>query len=115
MSLKATQKSNPCDPNPCGPYSRCREVNGQSVCSCLSNYIGIPPSCRPECVVDSSCRSDQVCRNEKCVDPCEGLCGNNARCTTVDHRPICTCLSGYKGDPFNACYLEDSKSLFLYF
>lgn len=114
MSLKATQKYNPCDPSPCGPYSQCKDIgNGQSVCSCLPNYIGIPPSCRPECTVDSSCPPNKRCQNNKCVDVCEGLCGTNARCTPVLHKGVCTCLNGYTGDPFNACYvLDDSKSFF---
>jgi hypothetical protein len=115
MSLKATQKYNPCDPSPCGPYSQCKEAGGQSVCSCLPNYIGIPPSCRPECVVDSSCPPNKKCRDNKCVDVCEGLCGTNARCTAVSHKGVCTCLNGYSGDPFTACYvLEDSKIYLFY-
>ena len=42
----------PCSPNPCGPHSICREYNEQAVCSCQDGYIGSPPQCRPECVVN---------------------------------------------------------------
>lgn len=87
-------------------------MGGQSVCSCLPNYIGIPPSCRPECMINSECPPNKACRNEKCVDPCQGLCGNNARCTVVNHNAICTCANGYNGDPFTACYVDDSKNFF---
>jgi hypothetical protein len=32
--------SNGCVPNPCGPFSQCRDHNGQPLCSCLPSYIG---------------------------------------------------------------------------
>ena len=33
----------------------------------------------------------------------EGECGQNARCTARNHRPVCRCNSGYTGDPFRYC------------
>ena len=45
------QPSDPCFPSPCGPYSQCRNSGGNAVCSCLPNYVGNPPNCRPECLV----------------------------------------------------------------
>jgi len=95
---------NPCIPSPCGPNSQCREINGQGVCSCLPNYIGSPPSCRPECVVSSECPQDKACQNQKCVNPCPGPCGLNSRCNVNNHSPICSCNRGYTGDPFSRCY-----------
>lgn len=97
---------NPCLPSPCGPYSECREVNNHAVCSCQKNYIGTPPSCRPECMVSSECAQNKACINQKCVDPCPGTCGQNARCQTVNHNPICSCATGYTGDPFVRCLPE---------
>jgi hypothetical protein len=94
----------PCIPSPCGPNSQCREVNGQSVCSCLPNYIGSPPGCRPECVVSSECPQNRACVNLKCVDPCPGTCGVNARCEVINHSPICSCNQGFTGDPFTRCF-----------
>lgn len=49
--------------------------------------------------------------NLKCIDPCPGICGLNAMCRAVNHNPICTCLPGYDGDPFDRCSLipEPSK------
>lgn len=101
---------NPCIPSPCGPYSQCREINLQAVCSCLENYIGSPPHCHPECVVSSECPLDKACVNQKCVDPCPGVCGQNARCNVRNHSPICTCSSGFTGDPFVQCHLIPRKS-----
>lgn len=105
---------NPCQPSPCGPNSQCREVNGQAVCSCLPNYSGSPPACRPECVVSSECAQDKACVNQKCVDPCPGTCGTNANCHVRNHSPICSCAPGYTGDPFSRCYpipRKDHQSL----
>lgn len=95
---------NPCQPSPCGPNSQCREVNGQAVCSCLPEYVGSPPGCRPECVVSTECASNKACINQKCADPCPGTCGLNANCQVVNHSPICSCIPRYTGDPFTRCY-----------
>lgn len=105
--------TNPCIPSPCGPYSQCVEVNGHAVCSCLTNFIGSPPSCRPECTASSECSLDRACINQKCIDPCPGTCGLNARCQVTNHNPICSCSPGFTGDPFEQCMLEESKSFFL--
>lgn len=93
----------PCNPSPCGPNSICREVNKHAVCSCKTGFIGTPPSCRPECLISSECALDKACVTQKCVDPCPGTCGENARCQVVTHNPICSCSPGYTGDPFNRC------------
>lgn len=103
---------NPCLNSPCGPYSQCRVVNDHAVCSCLESCIGSPPSCHPECVVSADCPQDRSCVQQKCQDPCPGTCGINARCLVVNHNPICSCLSGYTGDPFDRCILEESKIFF---
>lgn len=99
----------PCIPSPCGPFSQCRTVNAHAVCSCVANYIGAPPNCRPECVVNSECTLDRSCINMKCKDPCPGTCGLNARCRVVNHNAICSCNPGFVGDPFVRC-LEEEKS-----
>lgn len=95
---------NPCSPSPCGPNSQCRESNGQGVCSCLPNYVGSPPGCRPECVVSSECSFDKACVNQKCVNPCTaGTCAANAICRVNNHSPICACNDGFTGNPFTIC------------
>lgn len=93
----------PCQPSPCGPYSQCREVGDSPSCSCLAEYVGAPPNCRPECVTSSECASNQACINQKCKDPCPGLCGTEAECRVVSHTPSCYCPQGYEGDPFVQC------------
>lgn len=37
------------------------------------------------------------------------MCGLNAQCQIVNHNPICSCLSGFTGDPFVRCFIEESK------
>lgn len=94
---------NPCVPSPCGPNSQCRIVGSTGACSCLPNFIGRPPNCRPECTINEECSSNMACINEKCRDPCPGACGFNALCTVVNHSPVCACVTGYQGDPFSGC------------
>lgn len=103
------EKTNPCDPSPCGPYSTCRNVNGQAMCSCLIGYQGVPPSCRPECLIDSDCPTVKSCSNQKCINPCSGACGINAECRVHNHAAICYCRNGYSGNPFIQCAIIESK------
>ena len=109
------EEVDPCNPSPCGPYSQCRNVNAQGVCSCLPTYIGSPPGCRPECVASSECPQNRACINLKCVDPCPGPCGLNTRCETVNHSPICSCHQGFTGDPFTQCYAVPRKHYLIHF
>lgn len=99
----------PCSPSPCGPNSQCREINGVASCGCLLGYVGAPPNCRPECIIDQDCASDRSCRQMKCTDPCQGLCGVNAHCRTVAHSPNCYCNKGYIGDAFNGCHFPPAQ------
>lgn len=95
----------PCNPSPCGANAVCKELNGAGSCSCLPEYFGDPYSgCRPECVTNNDCPSDRACLNNKCKDPCPGVCGQNAQCQVTKHTPSCTCLEGYTGNPFSACH-----------
>lgn len=103
---------NPCTPSPCGPYSICRETQGHAVCSCQEQYIGSPPSCRPECMVSSECLPNKACVNSRCVDPCIGACGLNALCNVVNHNSLCSCPNDHVGDPFVQCIYKESKSTF---
>lgn len=103
--------ANPCLPSPCGPLSQCRRSGSTAVCSCQPGYVSAPPTCRPECVVSSQCALNRACVNQKCVDPCPGVCGLNARCQVVNHAPVCSCNPGYTGDPFSRCLRPDSKLL----
>lgn len=100
---------NPCVPSPCGPYSECRVTLNTYTCTCLPNYQGSPPQCRPECISNSDCRFDLACINMKCKDPCVGSCGFNSECHVYNHIPQCTCPQGYVGNPFVSCYIQQAQ------
>lgn len=104
---------NPCQPSPCGPNAQCRVVNDSPSCTCLPEFIGSPPNCRPECVSNSECASHLACMKQKCRDPCPGACGSNTECRVVSHTPMCVCLNGYTGDPFTQCVIQERKHLLL--
>lgn len=91
-------------PSPCGPNSQCRDIGRSPSCSCLPDYLGSPPNCRPECSINSECSSNLACIKQKCTDPCPGSCGVNADCKVVNHVPSCTCVEGFTGDPFSICH-----------
>lgn len=94
----------PCEPNPCGANAVCRELNGIGSCQCISDYFGDPyQNCRPECLINSDCPSNQACVQNKCKDPCPGTCGQNADCRIINHVPSCICRTGFSGDPYRYC------------
>lgn len=95
----------PCIPSPCGPHSVCKDLSGVPSCSCLPEFVGSPPYCKPECTSNSECSPNLACINQKCKNPCIGACGVNAECRTVSHSPMCFCAQGYTGDAFSSCTL----------
>lgn len=80
-------------------------IGTQAACSCLPNYIGQSPNCRPECTINAECSSNLACISEKCQNPCINSCGINARCSVINHNAVCTCVDGYEGDPTSQCVL----------
>jgi len=108
--LHAAVPTNPCSPSPCGPNSKCQNVNGLAVCTCLPNFMGNPPSCRAECVVNSQCSRDLACINQRCTSPCPDPCGINTQCKVINHSPICSCNLDYTGDPFIKCFPAPRKN-----
>ena len=94
----------PCVPTPCGSNTICREQNGVAACSCIEGYIGDPYlGCRPECILNTDCPWDKACWNNKCKDPCNGACGQNAECSVAHHSPYCICKVGFTGNPLVFC------------
>ena len=83
-------------------------------CRCIFGYTGDPyqaclPFEPPECVEDKDCPTDQVCINEKCINPCLTLspCVAPATCKLVSiTRAI------YPHQRLWVLPLENSKSLF---
>lgn len=109
----------PCVPSPCGANAVCKERNGAGACQCLPDYFGDPYSgCRPECVTNNDCPSHRACLNNKCKDPCPGVCAHNAECRVVNHSPQCNCLVGFTGNPLVGCHtiehIPPSKMFFLF-
>lgn len=101
-------RTDPCNPSPCGSNAVCTERYGTGSCQCLPEYFGDPyTGCRPECVTNNDCPSNKACQNQKCVDPCPGVCGINAECAAVNHNAICTCILGHVGNPFYMCRRQE--------
>lgn len=74
------------------------------VCSCLADYFGSPPHCRPQCVIDADCSYNEGCVNNRCQNPClNNPCGYNSECRVQNHVAVCQCLEGYRGDAFAEC------------
>ena len=109
-AIEPIVEEDPCNPDPCGPYANPPRRNGDRCdCSCQQGMIGSPPNCHPECIFNNDCPTDKACQNQRCVDPCPGLCGVNAACRVRNHIPICVCNPGYQGDPFSHCRRVTSK------
>ena len=59
-------EEDPCNPNPCGPYSNPpRNAGDRCDCSCQPGMIGQPPNCRPECQLNSDCPVDKICASSQ--------------------------------------------------
>lgn len=96
--------SSPCEPSPCGLNAECVERNGAGSCKCLEDFIGNPyEGCRPECVVNTDCSPTLACIQNKCKDPCPGICAPNGICQVVNHLPSCHCPMGLTGDAYTYC------------
>ena len=118
MTEKVTQPAaqiDPCNSDPCGPFSLCRGQDTFVACSCLPGHIGSPPNCRPECRIHSECASNLVCINNKCRDPCPGACGSNAECEVINHNAVCRCQQGHEGDPFVGCHRVTTREYSMIF
>lgn len=109
--LNYFSENDPCHPSPCGLNARCTHSAGNVNCECLPGYFGnsYGAGCRPECTINSECNSNNICSNQKCIDPCPSVCGYNAICQTINHSPICTCPEKMNGDPFIECKQRDIK------
>lgn len=104
------QVLNLCVPSPCGPNSRCQVINESPSCSCLPEFLGSPPNCKPECISNSECSTHLACISQKCRDPCPGSCGPNSECRVISHTPMCVCSYGFVGDPFIQCVPKPGKN-----
>ena len=64
----------------------------------------LPVQVRPQCTVNEDCPYSDICQLGNCIDACRATkCGTNAVCASSNHRAECSCIHGFKGDPFTAC------------
>lgn len=95
---------NPCQEDSCGENADCFPRNHGIECRCRSGFSG---NAYIECVQlhgcrsDSECSSHEACINGQCLSPCQ--CGPNALCDVRNHKPLCKCPPGYKGDGRLGC------------
>lgn len=94
-----------CYHNRCGANALCKNAYGHVTCECPKGYYGNPYLvCHPECVINTDCSQSKACLNNKCVDPCHGVCGVQAQCQVINHQPVCFCPQDFTGNPFVNCY-----------
>ena len=117
ISATPLPPTDPCNPTPCGTNAECSgRVGGSASCTCLPGLQGNPYiECKPECSINPDCPQQLACMNNKCRDPCPGVCGSRATCSVQNHRPQCRCDPGLIGDPFTACYPPPTSILFFHF
>lgn len=101
----------PCSPNPCDSNASCDTYGDQfAICNvCVGTNAANNAACRPECILSSDCAFNKACLKNKCVDPCPGSCGVNAQCTVYQHDPICECVSGFEGNPYEYCKIAKKR------
>ena len=106
-TVEVPDRVEPCAASPCGPFGQCSPLeDGRENCDCPVGYVGNPfVECRPQCTINSDCPLNLACINQRCVDPCPGSCGINAKCHVLSHQPNCVCPPGYSGNPYSSCYL----------
>lgn len=77
----------------------------------FQTYVGNPyVSCRPECTTHSECSpAKPACLYQKCVNPCDGVCGVNADCNLRGITPVCSCPKHMTGNPFVSCRLFEPR------
>lgn len=99
--------------SPCNGPATCQATSSLPVrtmiCVCPDGFISSGSgTCKPVqvtheggCSSDADCPLDKACINGQCRDPCR--CGPNAECRVRDHKPVCSCLPGYDGNPELNC------------
>ena len=58
---------------------------------------------KPQCSYDNDCNDNELCHEGNCQGACRGDngCGVNTACDERNHRPVCSCLDGFRGDPYD--------------
>lgn len=94
----------------CG--QRCSNGKCRTKCNpgaCPAGQLCQRGACVAGCRTNLDCPSDKTCTKGQCLDPCanKGVCGKQALCKISDHRVVCLCPDGYKGDPAKQCNLYE--------
>lgn len=94
--------------NDCACGESCFERKCRAKCNknqaCAQGQLCNRGVCIPGCRSNSDCPNEESCVNRKCANPCgRGVCGKNALCKSSDHRAVCLCPDGYRGEPKVAC------------
>ncbi|XP_054285998.1 protein kinase C-binding protein NELL2-like [Macrosteles quadrilineatus] len=66
-------------------------------------------SIEKECLTNDECISGKTCIAKKCTDPCDSVCGLNTICVVHEGAPVCSCKTGYEGDPFTECKPQNAE------
>lgn len=83
----------PCSSSPCNYNGECKVRNDVAYCI------------YPECIINSDCPREKACLAQKCRDPCVNACGIDSICQTINHKPVCSCPSGFMGNPYIKCMI----------
>ncbi|KAF5287630.1 hypothetical protein FQA39_LY15833 [Lamprigera yunnana] len=102
------------------PFDRYRSSNPYSGQVYITDQYGqtmlsgssYSPYSRARALSYTGCSTcDQTKLSQTKITMCSGsLCGNNAHCTTIGNRPVCSCLKGYIGDPLYNCIRAECLS-----
>ena len=86
---------------PCGGDAICTGIVHKPICTCPVGLDGDPyVTCTSKsCRANSDCPPEQACINKICQDPCaiEDPCDTSAECKVKNHKPDCSCPSGFIG------------------
>lgn len=105
---------------PCATSARCSVLDSSPVrtmvCECPELHVpDVNGECRrltiptpPGCTDNSECPATEACINRQCRSPCD--CGPHSTCLVKDHRAICSCESGYEGNPNILCRTVGCRS-----
>ncbi|PNF25788.1 hypothetical protein B7P43_G12126 [Cryptotermes secundus] len=99
---------NPCEnPDACGRNAECLPTAHTALCRCPAQTRGdAKVECvQLECADSNDCTPSKACIDSRCVDPCSlpNVCGQNAHCLPLNHVGVCSCYSGYTGNPQLGC------------
>lgn len=92
----------------CSCGEKCYNGGCRSLCSnrnkCPQRQICQQGLCVPGCNNNRDCGDDMICSSKQCVTVCQdSSCGKKAMCLANRHRAVCSCPSGFSGDPEKEC------------